>query len=153
MGRPKVHGERYFGGTDRASPEYATWVGMVRRCEEPTHKSYRFYGALGVRVCPTWRASFTAFLADMGRKPTPAHSIDRINSLGNYEPANCRWATRAEQGSNMRNNRRLTLGERTQTLSEWAREVGISKQSLRGRLWRGWPVERALTEGNTRASR
>jgi len=81
---------------------YMTWRGIKARCNNPNHKSYANYGGRGIRVCDRWSASFEAFCADMGAKPTPAHSIDRINNDGDYEPSNCRWATPSEQETNKR---------------------------------------------------
>jgi hypothetical protein len=86
----------------RIIPEYSVWSDMRRRCFTPTHKNYAGYGGRGITVCPRWN-SFTTFLADMGPRPSPKHSIDRKDNDGNYEPANCRWATQPEQ---IRNRRR-----------------------------------------------
>lgn len=82
-------------------PEYAVWQGMRQRCSDPKADNYRWYGALGVRVCSRWD-SFAAFLEDMGPRPSPMHSIDRINPFGDYEPSNCRWATKKQQAENKR---------------------------------------------------
>jgi hypothetical protein len=89
------------------SPEYQTWVHMIGRCENPNIERYPRYGGRGIKVCRRWRTSFTNFLADMGRRPSSVHSIDRINNDGNYEPGNCRWATRVEQANNKSNSRRV----------------------------------------------
>lgn len=86
----------------RRTPEYRTWCLMIRRCENARSRSYPYYGARGIAVCPRWRASFEAFFADMGPKPSPDHTIDRLDNEKGYEPANCRWATWAEQFANMR---------------------------------------------------
>jgi hypothetical protein len=76
---------------------------MIARCEEgPRHKDWRLYGGRGIRVCACWRGSYTAFLADMGRRPSARHSIDRVDVNGNYEPGNCRWATPSQQRQNQR---------------------------------------------------
>jgi hypothetical protein len=82
--------------------EYNCWHGMIGRCTRPSDTSWRKYGARGIKVCERWRRSFVDFLADMGRKPSPQHSIDRIDPNGHYEPGNCRWATASEQRRNTR---------------------------------------------------
>lgn len=94
-----IHGEAAEG---HRTPEYACWVGMIKRCENPRVQIWPYYGGRGITVCDRWRSSFTAFLSDMGRKPSAHHSIDRINNDGNYGPGNCRWATRSQQRQNQR---------------------------------------------------
>jgi hypothetical protein len=84
-------------------PEYRTWCAMKERCSRPKNISYKNYGAKGIKVCERWRTSFQAFFADMGAKPSPKHTIDRIDPSGNYEPTNCRWATYKEQFDNTSN--------------------------------------------------
>lgn len=81
-------------------PLYPTWAGIKHRCYCNTSQSYQWYGGRGITVCDRWRFSFQNFVNDMGPKPSSAHSIDRIDNDGNYEPGNCRWATRQQQGSN-----------------------------------------------------
>lgn len=82
--------------------EYRSWRGMIERCENPRHIGFQYYGARGITVCRRWRGSFANFLADMGLKPTPRHTIDRKNTNGNYTPRNCRWATPEQQRANQR---------------------------------------------------
>ncbi len=128
------------------SPEYCAWAGMKARCLNPKNPKYRLYGGRGIGICPEW-LKFPAFLRDVGLRPSPNHSIDRIDNNGHYEPGNVRWATLQEQNNNHRANRRLTFQGRTMTVREWAREHGLNYETLIARVGRlGWPIDRALME-------
>jgi hypothetical protein len=85
----------------KATTEYKAWYGLIQRCHNASNKDYIAYGGRGITVCDSW-ASFENFLRDMGRKPSKEYSIDRINTNGNYEPSNCRWATPEQQSRNKR---------------------------------------------------
>jgi hypothetical protein len=144
-----THGHtRGAAGTRRTTPEFRSWCAMKQRCYCPRHCKYPRYGARGVRVADRWLGpnGFANFLADMGRKPTPKHEIDRTDNDGPYSPENCRWATRKEQMNNTRKTRRLTFRGRTQTVSQWCEELGVSKATVFRRLADGWTTERAMTE-------
>ena len=141
-GGPLRHGDSARG---RLTPEYRTWSNMIDRCERPGNKSYKDYGGRGIAVCARWRGDFALFLADMGRKPSALHSIDRIRNDEGYGPGNCRWATRQEQNRNKRSNIRIIVGERSQLLVEWAREVGIKEGTIDMRIRSGWDPADAVT--------
>lgn len=121
---------------------YRCWVGMHRRCNDPTEPSYRWYGARGIKVCARWN-SLHAFLEDMGH-PGPGQSIDRIDSDGDYEPDNCRWATQEQQNENTGRNVYLEWQGRSQTIKAWAEELDLDPRRISERIRRGWSVEQAL---------
>jgi hypothetical protein len=127
------------------SPEFKTWTAMKARCYTKSNIGYPYYGGRGITVCDRWLHSFETFLADMGKKPDPDYSLDRIDSNGNYNPDNCRWAVRETQDNNRRSNHPLTFRGKTQTITQWAKEVGIPKTTILNRLNWGWPVEDALS--------
>lgn len=92
-----THGEAHI-----ETREYTAWQNMRARCYRKKASNYSYYGGRGIRVCARWRFSYENFLADMGRRPSPAHSLDREDANGNYTPDNCRWATKSVQSANQR---------------------------------------------------
>lgn len=130
------------------SPEYRAWQNMKQRCYNSNNSDTHRYKERGITVCASWRDSYYDFLADMGRRPGPHYSIDRIDNDGNYEPGNCRWATSTVQKNNSSNvleARKFEHNGKNLTLAEWSKETGISKKTLNSRTNRGWPVEKVLT--------
>ena len=124
---------------------YWVWAGMINRCTSPHHQFYHRYGGRGIKVCDKWK-DFAGFYADMGEPPTVKHSIDRIDSNGNYEPGNCRWILQHEQSRNLTTNFNIEYQGKTQPLVSWSEELGISYTVLQSRLRRyGWSVEKAFT--------
>lgn len=122
----------------RFFPEYTAWAGMKSRCSDPNSSRYPYYGGRGIKVCDRWRDSFAAFLVDVGPRPSPDHSLDRMDPNGNYEPGAVRWATRKEQQRNRRNNRFLTIFGQRRTLAEWAEIGGLHPYTLLSRINAGW---------------
>lgn len=135
------HGHTVGG---KVSKVYSVWAGMVARCTRPSSHKYPDYGGRGITVCDQW-TKFDNFLADMGDVPFSGAQIDRIDNDKGYEPGNCKWSTRKEQGRNKRNNVLLTLNGVTRTLPEWAEITGIGYDALKQRVRSGWTDERALT--------
>jgi hypothetical protein len=121
--------------------EYGAWSGLRSRCANLNDDSY---GGRGIKVCKRWN-SFEKFYADMGPKPSPQHTIERVNNRGNYEPSNCVWATAKVQANNKRNVPRFSYKGQTKSVAEWAAQIGIHPETLRSRLVMGWSLERALT--------
>ena len=129
-----------------ASPEYYAWAHMIKRCENPTDSRFYRYGARGITVCERWKGQngFQNFINDMGRRPGPKYSIDRINNDGNYEPSNCKWSTMLEQSNNKGNNRLISYLGETKTLKEWSRELGFDYKNIWERMNCGWDFEMAI---------
>ena len=127
------------------TPEHCVWVLMRDRCNNRNNSKFAYYGGRGIVVCPRWN-DFATFLADMGSRPTPMHTLDRIDPNGNYSPENCRWATRKEQARNRGITKRYERNGETKSLGEWAELVGKPYMVVYKRLWRGWTLEDALTK-------
>lgn len=130
------------------TPEYNIWCLMKRRCTNPQCRAYPRYGGRGITVCDRWLHSFENFYADMGPRPSPKHSIDRIDNDRGYSPDNCRWADSSEQGYNTRDTTMLTHDGRTLNLAEWSKETGIPVKLLRSRCDQGMPSDKVLHPGH-----
>lgn len=145
---PITHGET-LGRTQ--SDEYVAWKAMKARCLYPKSISFHNYGGRGITVHPEWIRSFDAFLTEVGRKPSKAHSLDRIDNGKGYEPGNVRWATRVEQRRNARTVTPVTYKGETKLIVEWSELSGVPEESISSRLRKGWDVERAIFEPIRRA--
>lgn len=135
------HGQ---GKRGEESKEYRCWRHMKDRCYSPKDGQYHNYGARGITVCERWR-KFENFFEDMGKCPEGL-TIERVNNDGNYEPGNCKWATKEEQMNNTRRNRWVKHKGITKTLTQWARVLNMSESTLRARLKKdNWATERAFS--------
>lgn len=126
------------------TPEHVAWVHAKQRCNNPNNSDYQNYGARGITMAPEWESNFTAFLAEVGPRPTPAHSLDRIECNRGYEPGNVRWATLDEQAANRRWCLLVEWQGRKVTPAELARETGVPYMTLKKRLERGLTPEVAV---------
>jgi hypothetical protein len=127
------------------TPEYSAWCNIKKRCYDPSSKYYEHYGGRGIKVCDRWRYSFSNFYEDLGLRPSKDYSLDRINNNGNYEPSNCRWATKYTQVNNKRTNRKITIGNVTQSLKVWTDDLNIPYYNVKNRLNHyDWSLEESL---------
>lgn len=123
-----------FGAPVKTLPAHASWVAMLTRCNNPNHEAYERYGGRGIKVCSDWLA-FENFYRDMGVRPDGL-TLDRIDSNGNYELNNCRWATRKEQSNNTSTNRRINYVGEMLTIAEVARKTGEKYHTVYSRTIR-----------------
>ncbi len=137
------HGHARVG---KVSPTHLVWQHMMSRCNYEKNIRWPNYGGRGIKICWRWHI-FRNFLADMGERPSREHSIDRIDNNGDYEPGNCRWATRKEQCRNRKSNRIIEFQGQRLTLAEWSERTGIKSFTIAARIDNfGWSVEKALTQ-------
>jgi hypothetical protein len=127
----------------RKTPEYKAWAGMKARCFRPSAGHYPDYGGRGITVAPEW-LNFETFFRDMGPKPSPSHSLDRIDANGDYCAGNCRWATTAQQMRNKRNTVLVTYNGQRMPLIAAAELAGIKPATVHARRRNGWPDNRLL---------
>jgi hypothetical protein len=127
------------------SPEYFAWYNAKNRCTRPTDIRYPNYGGRGIKFCERW-LNFSDFIADMGLRPGPDYSLDRIDNNGDYCPENCRWATVEQQYNNRTLNRIITVSGKSQTAAQWDREMGYPQGTVTRRIDScGWSEEKAVT--------
>lgn len=127
------------------SRTWRCWRAAVGRCFNLNSDRYQYYGGRGITMCDRWRNSFESFLEDMGECPSESHSIDRFpNQAGNYEPGNCRWATKSQQAENRKTSKMFTVNGVTACISEHARQHNLPPSKVNQRLRNGWTIEQAL---------
>lgn len=132
------------------SPIYWSWQQMKRRCLNKNCHAYPAYGGRGIKVCDRWMNSFENFLEDMGERPKDK-SLDRIDNDGNYEPGNCRWATKSQQNRNMRKCMKIEFKGQTKDAYEWGELYGLDGETILKRIKAGgWSIEKALTTPHRR---
>lgn len=124
--------------------EYRAWLGMKARCYNKKNVNYKFYGARGVQIDETWRKSFEEFFKHVGISPSPKHSLDRIDNNSGYFPGNVRWSLREAQDNNRRDTHLITYSGKTQSITLWAKELGIKRSTIFGRLESGWSEHDAI---------
>jgi len=125
------------------TPEYRAWKLMNERCRSTATKRHIYFDR-DIEVCARWRRSFETFLADVGLRPSPRHSLDRIKNHLGYRPGNVRWATPKQQSHNSRAVKLISADGLKLPIAEWARRKGLAAPTLYDRLQRGWPVKKAL---------
>jgi hypothetical protein len=127
------------------SKGYKAYRAVLQRCNNPKSKAYKYYGGRGIKICDRWLESFENFWEDMGEEHRDTLTLDRINNNGNYEPSNCRWATRKMQQNNRRANFFITYKDETLTIAEWADKLNIGFGTLAHRIkYAQWPIAKAL---------
>lgn len=123
---------------------YNIWCGMIARCTNKNEPAYKRYGAIGIKISPKW-LTFEGFYEDMGSTYKDNLTLDRWpNKTGNYEFANCRWATQKQQQNNRTNNNNIIINGEEKTLAEWAEFVGLNYKTISTRIRRGWPINEAI---------
>lgn len=136
-----IHGE---SDGINLTTEYRIWCGMRKRCSNPKDRSFYDYGGRGITVCERWQ-HYPSFLADVGRRPSSMHTLDRIDNDGPYSPENCRWIDSKGQARNKRNVGMLEVNGVRKPIPEWAELARVASQTVRSRLRRGWSAERAVS--------
>lgn len=136
---------------------YRLWCGVKRRCNDRGSKNYRNYGGRGITMWPEWSNSYPMFAeyvrSTLGERPSPKHSLDRIDNELGYWPGNLRWATPRDQANNQRTNRIVEVDGETDTMANWCRKFNTPPPRVYHRLEQGWDIKSALSLPNQRPRR
>lgn len=133
----RVNRRKLTANYNFTTTEFRSYGSMKTRCYNTNHLYYKHYGGRGIKVCDRWLNSFENFLADMGKKPSPKHSIERIDNNKGYSPENCKWATPIEQSNNKRTNIVVWINGCGRTVSEWAKIAGVDRKTVANRIKNG----------------
>lgn len=133
-------------------PLYSVWQSMKQRCLNPNFRQYADYGGRGITICDRWLTDYAAFEADMTPRPSPDHSLDRVDPNGDYSPDNCRWATRTEQQRNRRDTRRITVDGMDYVVADLAARFGIKGDIIIDRANRGLPFKDVVSKERFRSA-
>lgn len=129
---------------------YFCWHGMISRCYNEQDPSFERYGGRGITVCDRWhfgktgRYALECFIEDMGERPSPEHTLDRIDNKGNYEPKNVRWATKEQQANNRSCVNLIAYDGKEMSIAQWAKFLNINSHLIRDRMRRGWDFSSAI---------
>ncbi len=136
--RSTTHGKKH-------SDEYIVWDNMRQRCNNPNNKAYKYYGGRGIKIAKEWN-DFAVFYEDMGPRPTPKHTIERVDVNGDYCRDNCIWELFQNQARNKRNIKKIKYNNEEHCLAEWAKRFNIDIRTLYSRIYiLGWSIDRAFT--------
>lgn len=138
----------------KENTEYSIWTNMKTRCYNTENEAYKDYGGRGIKICDRWLNDYMSFYKDMGTRPSLDYTLDRYpDKNGNYEPSNCRWATKKEQSNNRRNNIMINFNNETKNLKQWCEELGLSYKNTHKRIKKfEWPIEQAFLKKHFRGN-
>lgn len=139
-----------YGKPLETMPEYRAWKKAKQRCFDINNNRYKNYGARGITMCKEWAESFDTFFSYMGEKPTPRHTIDRINVNKGYEPGNCKWSTPEEQALNKTNSRLINTPEGRMTFKQASEKFGLKISTIKSRMGYGFPENEIFLQDDLR---
>lgn len=145
-GRGLCHPNAKHGGRIKRDPEYSAWCSMKQRCYDTSCKNYHLWGGRGITICPQWKNNYPQFLADVGKRPSSRHCLDRKDNNGHYEPGNVRWVLPVVQQNNKRSNRIIEYRGIRKSAAQWSLAICSNRNLVSHRIDKGWSVELAVTQ-------